>query len=366
MKKIILGLWCCMVISVFCAGSADATFQGSKVFKQTYPDQPSPYYSCAICHTSKVGKKGIENLNPYGKSLEWVMPEELTVEQLKAAESLDPDGDGVSSGQEIQSGTLPGDASSAPASGGENMTQADSLHQWAKRASSSMPKEAYAAEVETSDPAAATYVGSETCAACHEKQYQEFQHSTHARISIPDVVGAEGCEMCHGPGSLHVEAGGGRGVGGMGKPDPEGCFQCHLEKKSQFRLTHHHPVLEGKMSCSSCHNAHGEDVRPWSTTSLEGVNQACFKCHKEQRGPFTWEHEALREGCTTCHQVHGSIHDKMLVFRDSNLCLRCHTQTNFPRVGLSNHGSRLNEGPCFSAGCHTAVHGSNFDDHLRY
>ena len=214
----------------------------------------------------------------------------------------------------------------------------------------------------------AEYVGIETCAACHAKEYKEFQKSTHARISVPNGMGAQGCETCHGPGSLHAEAGGGRGVGGIINPrkDPSTCFQCHLDKKVQFRLPFHHPLLEGKMSCADCHSAHGEEVRPWSATSLKDINEACFKCHKDQRGPFVWEHEALREGCTTCHQVHGSINDKMLIARDSNLCLRCHTQMNFPTIGKSSHATRLPQGTCFSAGCHTAPHGSNFDDHLRY
>ena len=215
--------------------------------------------------------------------------------------------------------------------------------------------------------AQAEYVGSETCAACHAKQAKEFQQSTHARLQAPDAK-VEGCETCHGPGSLHVEQGGGRGVGGIKNPrkDPNACFTCHLEKKAEFKLQHHHPVLEGKMSCTDCHSAHGTEVRPWSSTSLEDVNEACFKCHKDQRGPFVWEHEALREGCTTCHKVHGSIHEKMLVSRDSNLCLRCHTQTNFPTIGSRSHSTSLYQGTCFSAGCHTGVHGSNFDEHLRY
>ncbi|MBI2885154.1 MAG: hypothetical protein HYY15_03160 [Candidatus Omnitrophica bacterium] len=181
-------------------------------------------------------------------------------------------------------------------------------------------------------------------------------------------VKAQGCETCHGPGSLHVDAGGGRGVGGIINPskDPSTCFACHLDKKAEFRLPHHHPVVEGKMSCTDCHSPHSPDVRPWSATSLKDINETCFKCHKDQRGPFVNEHEALREGCTTCHKVHGSIHEKMLLARDANLCLRCHTQTNFPTIGGSGHASRLNQGTCFSAGCHTAVHGSNFDEHLRY
>jgi predicted CXXCH cytochrome family protein len=213
----------------------------------------------------------------------------------------------------------------------------------------------------------ATYVGSETCAACHTKEEKEFRKSTHARISIPhEGVEVQSCEMCHGPASKHVEEGGGRKNIINPKNGAESCFACHLDKKAEFSLPNHHPVLEGKMNCTSCHSPHGADVRPWSATTLKGVNEACFNCHKEQQGPFVWEHEAVREGCTTCHQVHGSIHEKMLVVRDSNLCLRCHTQMNFPTIGKQNHATRTPTGTCFTAGCHTAVHGSNFDDHLRY
>ncbi|MBI4353503.1 MAG: hypothetical protein HY593_06245 [Candidatus Omnitrophica bacterium] len=178
--------------------------------------------------------------------------------------------------------------------------------------------------------------------------------------------------MCHGPGSLHVDAGGGRGVHIVNpKKDPSTCFNCHLDKKAEFRLPYHHPVLEGKMSCSDCHSAHGMEIRPWSSTTLDDTNEACLKCHEAQRGPFVWEHEAMREGCTICHKVHGSIHDKMLIVRDNNLCLRCHTQSNFQHVGKSYHEDRLIRGSCFSGGgvgegCHTAVHGSNFHNRLTH
>lgn len=214
--------------------------------------------------------------------------------------------------------------------------------------------------------AKATYVGTETCATCHEKEYKEFKRSSHSRITVSETEGVNGCEMCHGPGSIHADNGGGKGTMINPNKNPETCFTCHSDKRFQFKLPFHHPVLEGKMSCSDCHSAHGEDVRPWSATTFEGVNETCFKCHKDQQGPFVWGHEAIQEGCTTCHQVHGSLHEKMLTQRDNNLCLKCHTQVNFPTIGKSGHGTRLPQGSCFSGGCHTAVHGSNFDDHLRY
>lgn len=227
----------------------------------------------------------------------------------------------------------------------------------------------------------AEYVGMETCVACHEEEHKEFQLSAHSRISIDnDKTGAvQGCETCHGPGSLHVDA-----EGGLNKPgktliinpseNPQTCFACHSDKELQFRLPYRHPVLEGKMSCSDCHDLHGSDKRPWTSTSLDETNGACFDCHKDKRGPFVYEHEAVREGCTNCHDVHGSIHDKMLVVRDANLCLRCHSQADMAlTIGDNNHttnvgtnSARLNEGTCFSGGCHIAVHGSNFEPHLRY
>lgn len=218
----------------------------------------------------------------------------------------------------------------------------------------------------------AKYVGSETCAVCHEKEVRNFKLAAHQRIAIPmEGVKVEGCEMCHGPGSLHVDAGGGRRKFIINpKKEPEMCFACHMEKKTEFSLPYHHPVLEGHMSCVDCHDPHGTNARPWTATSMEDVNEKCFKCHKEQRGPFVYEHLALREGCTTCHKVHGSINDKMLTSRDWSLCLRCHSTQNNPGniVGGAsfNHStSAVQGGVCWSSACHTAPHGSNFDKHLR-
>ncbi len=226
--------------------------------------------------------------------------------------------------------------------------------------------QAAATQEETSSDAESQFVGSETCALCHDKETKEFRLSTHARINVKDTEGtAEGCEMCHGPGSIHVDNGGGKGTMINPRKNPEVCFSCHMEKKAEFRLPFRHPVLEGKMSCADCHNSHGSDSRPWTATSMEDANEVCFKCHKDQQGPFPWEHQALRDGCTTCHKVHGAITDKMLVARDANLCLRCHIQTTFTKIGNSNHNARNLQGTCWSSGCHTAPHGSYFDRHLR-
>jgi len=359
-----------------------ATLDNLKSFKEAYPGKEPKAYSCKICHLNAIGKKG--DLNAYGLALQAskaaVGAKKLTVEDYQAIDAEDADADGASNLEELTAGTDASDPASVPEGVEVEEPEAEGAGEPEDQPSSNVPRqrqhiqaylarlvtpEAWAADEEDSTPKA-EYVGTETCAACHAKQFKEFQQSTHARIAVPGGSGAQGCEMCHGPGSLHAEAGGGS-VGIINpRKDPSTCFECHLDKKAEFRLPHHHPLLEGKMSCADCHEAHAPDVRPWSATSLKDINEACFRCHKDQRGPFVWEHEALREGCTTCHKVHGSIHEKMLLARDSNLCLRCHTQTNFPTIGGSGHGGRLPQGTCFSAGCHVGVHGSNFDEHLRY
>ena len=188
-----------------------------------------------------------------------------------------------------------------------------------------------------------------------------------------------GCESCHGPGSKHVQAGGGKGsIVNPGK-SPEACFQCHLDKRGEFSLPHSHPVLAGKMSCTECHDPHKGNAVKGAGASLENETETCTKCHTAQKGPFVFEHNAMREGCTVCHNPHGSVNQKMLVQRDANLCLKCHLEHPIAAgdgtiVAGENHASfttgtvntsRLNRGTCWSSGCHEGVHGSNINSHIR-
>ncbi len=227
----------------------------------------------------------------------------------------------------------------------------------------------------------AEFVGSEECSTCHEAITRDFRTATHARLKAQgDNAKDMGCESCHGPGSLHVKSGGGAHTIINPQKSPETCFQCHLEVRAQFQLPHHHPVLEGKISCSDCHNPHkGSAIKGGGTSlpqkvkgggiALLGQNETCFQCHLPQEGPFVFEHDALREGCVSCHSPHGSVNQRLLTQRDAQLCLKCHfqqqTTNNRIFIGDSDHTNRLPQGTCWSAGCHEAVHGSQVNGHLK-
>ena len=225
--------------------------------------------------------------------------------------------------------------------------------------------------------AGASYVGNSACFECHTNYVRHFAGSPHARIHVPSAgPGAlSGCESCHGPGSLHVQAGGshGRSIVNPGR-DPAACFRCHQDTHAEFRLPQHHPVLEGRMNCVQCHDPHGSEIlKPARGLAMARLNESCAECHREQARPVVFEHEAMREGCTACHAPHGSINAKMLTARDNNLCLRCHAQVQGPSVpagglyiGAVNHGLFVQRGACWSAGCHTAIHGSNVNPHMLY
>ncbi len=222
----------------------------------------------------------------------------------------------------------------------------------------------------------ATFVGNQACADCHNELVRGFASSPHARMHIEGVDLAEptGCEGCHGPGSKHVAAGGGRQFIVNPSKDPNACLDCHVQIHAEFGLPYRHPVLEGKMTCAQCHDPHGMDIlRPARGLAFARDSESCVDCHREQTRPVVFEHEGMRDGCMTCHQPHGSLNAKLLAEPDSNLCLRCHAQVQGPGVqpgdlviGKVNHTILVRFGTCWSAGCHTAIHGSLVNSKFLY
>lgn len=271
--------------------------------------------------------------------------------------------------------------------------------------------------------------GPEVCKGCHEARVVAYANSVHGQKgNLRGPANAGECSTCHGDATAHVAAGGGRGVGGIrnpgskamsaqdsadtcmqchnrdsrrshwegsthqqrdvpcaachsvhGGPDkvlakltqPEVCFTCHKQQRAEVNRTFRHPILEGKVACSDCHNPHGSVGR--ALVKRDSVTETCFQCHAEKRGPFVHQHEPVQDDCTLCHNPHGTVADSMLKMRPPFLCHNCHTPHGGNLAQLTGQGqpsallsatSGGKSGINYTQGrgclnCHTQVHGSN-------
>ncbi len=141
----------------------------------------------------------------------------------------------------------------------------------------------------------------------------------------------------------------------------ETCLRCHTNvRKAVFqRSTHLFRTEQGnmKVGCASCHNPHGGEADKMLVEQT--VNNVCYSCHAEKRGPFLWDHPPVRENCMNCHTPHGSSNAKLLTTRANLSCQQCHIHM-LPRhstlAGKPLDIWSLNRG-CVN--CHSQVHGSN-------
>ena len=142
----------------------------------------------------------------------------------------------------------------------------------------------------------------------------------------------------------------------------EVCLQCHLLQKAQLQRSSHMPLREGKLTCVDCHNPHGTPTP--KLLRENSVNENCYRCHTEKRGPFLWEHPPAAEDCLNCHQAHGSMHEKLLKVRPPRLCQQCHMRGGHSTLPqLASNRLIYNLG---CTNCHSQIHGSNHPSGVRF
>lgn len=164
-----------------------------------------------------------------------------------------------------------------------------------------------------------------------------------------------GCVDCHDVHSVHDPV-------QVTATQPEVCFDCHKAQRSQAMKPFAHPIADGKMACSGCHAPHGETTA--GLLAQQTLNDTCFGCHAEKRGPYLWEHAPVVEDCSNCHEPHGSNHPGMLTMRGPLLCQSCHSQAGHPSVAYKDTALAEGSASQFLLGqnclnCHSQVHGSN-------
>lgn len=143
----------------------------------------------------------------------------------------------------------------------------------------------------------------------------------------------------------------------------ETCIACHKQTQAQINKPSHHPIIEGKVTCSNCHNPHGALTQ--AMLKQESVNQQCWSCHADKRGPYIFSHPAVEENCLSCHAPHGSSHNKLLNEKVPNLCQDCHDWSRHPGTAYDGAqgfppgtgNTRFIARSCLN--CHNAIHGSN-------
>lgn len=236
-----------------------------------------------------------------------------------------------------------------------------------------------------SKPADDRYVGSETCAGCHEPQFKSVEGTKHGQLhTIAAWKGkVVGCESCHGPGKEHVEAAGDvTKIISFKRLDPkttsETCLACHAGKESHnnYRRGEH---WRNNVGCTDCHTAHGPALGNYRTGSITFVEDAakqkpgqahdamlranepqlCMSCHNETKAQFSkpFRHKVLEGAmnCSDCHNPHGGFELKQarLSVGADAACIKCHTNKQGPFV--FEHAALKLEG---CAACHIP-HGSS-------
>jgi DmsE family decaheme c-type cytochrome len=267
--------------------------------------------------------------------------------------------------------------------------------------------------------AAATFVGSDVCATCHTDAADHLATTPHGKGAFAKLA-AQGCETCHGPGSAHVDDpdnpalrpkltrltpaqqsavcqschkgsnqffwhGGVHSRRGLSclschsihsfksqnaqlkaATTTEACLSCHKAVRAETWKNSHHPIREGRMSCVDCHNPHGTPTP--KMIKAASVNDQCYTCHTEKRGPFLWEHAPVRESCLNCHTPHGSNHIKLQKTSVPYLCQQCHANTRHPGTLYDGFRAPTLEDPARGSNrvfnracldCHANIHGSN-------
>lgn len=219
--------------------------------------------------------------------------------------------------------------------------------------------------------AGARYVGAEVCRLCHSTAYNDEMMTAHFNTMVDDpddpfdfisiweedgspefclrchttgwdesldnggadepgrlkLMSGVKCEVCHGPGSEHVEGGG---------------DVTKIEVRYESEL------------CGSCHNgAHHPTYDEWEESdhaiALEDLLDSghagdhCLECHSADYyydRTITVETAVYSIECVRCHDAHGSNEEHQLILPAEEMCASCHNAGG-AQVGSTPHHTSL-------------------------
>lgn len=176
------------------------------------------------------------------------------------------------------------------------------------------------------------------CFYCHTDFADNIANARYVHSAILE----RDCAACHNPhgsGNAYLLRG----------DSTELCFECHTEMRDKYRrsLNRHKPLyVEDK--CGNCHSSHFSDH---ASLLILDSKELCYSCHgrtdtsrssalrnieKEVEGKAVVHAPLAEEGCSGCHDAHGSSYSLLLTgpypgsfyspYRPElyGLCFQCH------------------------------------------
>ena len=197
-----------------------------------------------------------------------------------------------------------------------------------------------------------SYVGSDTCAACHKDIHETWAGTRHSQAFSSPIFqedwvkqgSADSCLECHTTGfdaasgeyseegvtceSCHGPMQSGHPQNPMPiTPDYTLCARCHKTTTDEWRASRHGEI---NINCESCHNSHSQAPR------ADTVNDLCSNCHKDTGTSFTHgTHANSGLQCSDCHMAAashttstGGLFSTGHTFTvGSEACVNCHKDT---------------------------------------
>ena len=167
--------------------------------------------------------------------------------------------------------------------------------------------------------------GPEKCAACHKQQAETWSHAPHAdAMKVAAFVNAWKAAR-----------------------SPAYCLECHTTgydpKTGKY-------AFEG-VTCESCHGAF-TGAHPKQPMKVDKSNEMCGRCHKSTLNELNLSLHGQRGlTCTSCHDVHGT---NVKAGSASDLCEKCHASM----TGKLPHASTAGKG-LSCADCHVGPRSGN-------
>ena len=151
------------------------------------------------------------------------------------------------------------------------------------------------------------------CLTCHK-----LDVSSAKMVHQPFADGS--CTKCHNPHQSESKS-------FLQMDQPRLCTQCHRDHRAIAKLENVHPPY--KNDCLSCHRPHSSTEEHLSDLKLQDLCFSCHSEFKAAITSLPVVHQAIYEEktCLNCHTPHASNEAHILSAKENDVCISCHDKT---------------------------------------